>query len=111
MKSDKVKDLKTISILNIEVAFATPEKQKIIKLIVKNTTSVFEAITQSNIALEFPTYSFTPDTPNLNIGIFGKKIDPQTYKLKPNDRIEIYRPLNKSPNQNRLERIKLNDNK
>ena len=96
---------------NIEVAFATPEKQKIVSLIVNNNTTVFEAIEQSNIANEFPTYSFSIGTTNLNIGVFGKKIDPSSYKLKPLDRIEIYRPLNKTPNQKRLERMKANDKK
>ena len=41
-----------------------------------------------------------------SIGIFGKKIDPTTYVIQNNDRIEIYRPLNNTPNQKRLERAK-----
>jgi len=92
--------------ISIEVAFAMPNKQVIIQLEVDPETSILEAITQSEISKQIPH----PILDNINestpIGIFGKKVDITTYKLRDKDRIEIYRPLNKTPNQKRLERAK-----
>ncbi len=91
-------------IIEIEVAFATFEKQKIIKFKIDDSLSITEAISLSAIQKEFPTF----DILNMPVGIFGKKINPTSYKLKNADRIEIYRPLNKTPNEKRLERHKQN---
>ncbi len=86
--------------LNIEVAFATPQQQTIIPLTVTTLTGVVEAINLSQIQQLFPEYKLT----DLPIGIFGKRIDHTNYQLRNGDRIEIYRLLNKTPNQRRLDR-------
>ncbi len=96
---------------NIEVAFATPQKQKIYNIMIHDGMSVLDAISISNIKNEFPEYTSLFTNPESHIGVFGKKINVITYKLKANDRIEIYRPLNKTPNQKRLERAKNLENK
>ena len=89
--------------LEIEVAFATPTLQKVIKLTVDDTTSITHAIEQSQIASFFPDYDFTSPA----IGVFGKRIyDVANYLLKNGDRLEIYRPLTTTPNQKRLDRAK-----
>ena len=97
----------TINTIHIEVAFATKNKQIIKSLEIPQDTSVTNAIVLSKIADEFADefkdFDFS-DTANLHIGIFGRKIDVLTYKLKLQDRIEIYRKLSKTPNQRRLER-------
>jgi putative ubiquitin-RnfH superfamily antitoxin RatB of RatAB toxin-antitoxin module len=88
---------------NIEVAYGLPNKQVVIPLAVSDTTTVLEAINLSGIQAIFP------ELDNINpshIGVYGKKIDVNTYILKQDDRIEIYRPLTKTPNQIRLERAK-----
>lgn len=90
----------------IEVAFATKEKQVIIPLHVEANTSVLDAIALSGIAKHFPNYGLDKADHTTPIGIFGKKVNPIIYQLREKDRIEIYRPLNKTPNQKRLERIK-----
>jgi putative ubiquitin-RnfH superfamily antitoxin RatB of RatAB toxin-antitoxin module len=92
--------------INIEVAYATPNKQLIIPVSVPDNISVLEAITLSGIVKHFPEHKLDQLDINSPIGIFGKKINAQIYKLRDKDRIEIYRPLNKTPNQKRLERIK-----
>ena len=92
--------------ITIEVAFATPKKQKIIKLTVEENIAVLEAIKLSNIAKYFPDQGLDHIDPKAAIGIFGKKIDISVYKLQDKDRIELYRSLNKTPNQKRLERAK-----
>ena len=91
------------STINIEVAYGIPEKQVVIPLTVSDAISVLEAIELSNIKSTFQ--ELAEINPNA-IGVFGKKIDINTYKLLQDDRIEIYRPLTKTPNQIRLERAK-----
>ena len=93
--------------IKIEVAYAIPDKQIVLPLIISEGTSVIDAIKQSQIHLEFQELDIS-NPANLNVGIFGKKIDISNYILKNNDRIEIYRKLNKTPNQKRLERAKPN---
>ncbi len=89
--------------LEIEVAFATIEEQRVITLEVPQDTSIKEAIIKSKINNYFPKY----DLLSLPIGVFGKRVfEPEQYKLQNGDRVEIYRPLNKTPNQKRLERAK-----
>jgi putative ubiquitin-RnfH superfamily antitoxin RatB of RatAB toxin-antitoxin module len=89
--------------IKIEVAFATAQQQKIIKLEVSESCTLRAAILQSQIASLFPEY----DLSDLPLGVFGKRIfEPEQYSLKDGDRIEIYRPLTTSPNQKRLDRAK-----
>lgn len=88
-------------LIKIEVAFATAELQKIIPLELESECTLLEAIQLSKINQFFPDYDFS----QLPLGIFGKRIfKPEEYQLKNGDRIEIYRSLNKTPNQKRLER-------
>lgn len=88
-------------LINIEIAFATPQLQKIISVVIRPDTSIIKAIQLSQIAKIFPEYNFN----TLPVGVFGKRIfDPLAYQFKPGDRLEIYRPLDKTPNQKRLER-------
>jgi putative ubiquitin-RnfH superfamily antitoxin RatB of RatAB toxin-antitoxin module len=92
--------------LKIEIAYANKTQQKIIELLVSDDALILQIIHHLNINQEFPEIDFN----NLKIGVFGKLInDLDNYKLKDGDRIEIYRPLTKTPNQRRLERAKAND--
>lgn len=96
-----------MKLIHIEVAYATPQKQIILPLRVQNDTTIFDAIKLSNICNEFSELANYTIASTLKVGIFGKKVDIATYKLQAHDRIEIYRPLAKTPNQRRLERAKL----
>ncbi|MBP9743268.1 MAG: RnfH family protein [Burkholderiales bacterium] len=91
--------------IQIEVAYATPDKQIVIPLNIANSISIIEAICLSGIEQKFSQLDLF-DPQKLCVGIFGKKIDINTYVLQANDRIEIYRPLAKTPNERRLERAK-----
>lgn len=84
----------SLNTLNIEVAYATPEKQKIISLEIEQATSPRDAIKLSRIKDEFPEI----DLDNVKIGVFGKPI-PDNYQLREKDRIEIYRPLLADPKE------------
>jgi putative ubiquitin-RnfH superfamily antitoxin RatB of RatAB toxin-antitoxin module len=89
--------------IKVEIAFASKNQQKLIELEVAADTKIKDLIIQSQINQFFPEYNLA----DMPVGIFGKRIfEPDTYELKNGDRIEIYRPLNKSPNQKRLERVK-----
>ena len=85
--------LKNSEIL-IEVAYATPEKQKILLVSVSPDINPRQAIKLSGIKEEFPEI----DLDKVKIGIFGKLI-PEDYVLQPMDRIELYRPLLADPKE------------
>jgi putative ubiquitin-RnfH superfamily antitoxin RatB of RatAB toxin-antitoxin module len=91
--------------INIEVCYISKTKTHLVSIIVDNSISVIKAIYISNIIDDLDNDEYF-DINNVIIGVYGKKIDHNTYKLKNFDRIEIYRKLDKSPNQKRLERLK-----
>lgn len=89
--------------IKVEVAFARPDKQEIIRLQVEQGTSAVEAVKRSGIAAVFP--EIDPDKDDM--GIFGKVIkNPSDHELRDGDRVEIYRPLKIDPKQARLNRAK-----
>lgn len=78
--------------MQIEVAYATPERQQIIPLCVPVGTTVAKAIESSNIIKYFPEINLQEQ----KVGIWSKavKLD---HELREGDRIEIYRPLIADP--------------
>lgn len=87
--------------LRIEVACATPEKQRIIVLDVEPGTTLRQAVASSRIAEEFPDL----DVMDAPLGIFGRKIpSPEATEVAAGDRVEVYRPLLIDPKQARLNR-------
>lgn len=76
--------------IRVEVAYATPEKQRIIALDVEEGTTVYQAVEQSGICDVFPEIELV----DAKLGIFGKAVrSPKEEPLKEADRVEIYRPL------------------
>ncbi len=92
--------------LKIEVAYATPQKQKIIEREVESNYDIIDIIKESGIIEHFPEINDHIQNNTINIGVFGKKIDLLKYQLQDRDRLEIYRKLKRTPNQIRLERAK-----
>ncbi|MGM0521411.1 MAG: RnfH family protein [Pseudomonadota bacterium] len=92
--------------LLVEVAFALPQKQRIVALTVPDGTTVLEAVEKANLPLLFPevpseTFHQAP------LGIFGKVIrEPSAHRLRQGDRVEVYRPLEVDPKVARLARAK-----
>ncbi|MGI9288892.1 MAG: RnfH family protein [Pseudomonadales bacterium] len=87
--------------INVEVAYAKPEQQKIIKLEVEAGCSAMLAAQRSGITEIFPEI----DLDGVKMGIFGKAIaKPDTHELRDGDRIEIYRPLLIDPKELRKAR-------
>lgn len=83
----------------IEVAYATPEKQKIVECRVERGTSPREAVRLSGIDRHFPDL----DLEKSDLGVFGKTVA-EDYELQDGDRIEIYRPLIADPKEIRRQR-------
>ena len=90
----------------VEVAYALPDKQKIITLQVSPGTTARQAVCASNIVGEFPEI----DVDAAILGVFshtlGTKGMPsaEEYVLKPMDRVEVYRPLIADPKVVRKQR-------
>lgn len=91
--------------IHVEVAYALPEKQKIIALDVEEGCSVREAVRRSNITSFFPDL----DIENAKLGIFGKAVrNADEQALKEGERVEIYRELKVDPKQARANRAAKN---
>lgn len=89
--------------IHVEVAYATPNQQKLIRFEVDAGTNALQAIELSGIKDFFPNI----DPGNCKVGIFGKVLPkPAGYELREGDRVEIYRPLKIDPKQARLNRAR-----
>ncbi|ABE49411.1 RnfH family protein [Methylobacillus flagellatus] len=86
---------------SIEVAYALPSRQLILKLEVEPGTTAIEAARQSGIADHFEGL----DIDTSRLGIFGKQVAATTL-LQAGDRVEIYRPLQADPKMARRNRVK-----
>ena len=87
------------SMVNVEVAYALPEKQVIIALQMAIGSTVREAIEQSAVDNNFPQ----SQQHEWVVGIFGRKTSLDT-RVSEGDRIEIYRPLQQDPKLRRRTR-------
>jgi hypothetical protein len=89
--------------MQVEVAYARPDKQQIVPVKVPEGTTALEAVKLSGIVDIFPEV----DPDNTDMGVFGKVIkDPASHELREGDRVELYRPLKIDPKQARLNRAK-----
>lgn len=95
-----------IESISVEVAYALPNKQKIIALLVEPGTTAYVAACRSQITDFFPGI----DLENAKMGVFGQTLGtkglkgPREYILQPGDRVEIYRPLISDPKEVRRKR-------
>lgn len=92
--------------MKVEVAYALPEKQKIIVLDVEEGCSARNAVVRSGVENDFPEI----DSQTAALGIFGNALgsrglpSAEDYVLKAGDRVEIYRPLIADPKEVRRQR-------
>jgi len=86
--------------ITIEVAYALPEKQKIVAVEIEAGTLAIDAAKASGIDKFFPEIDYD----SVKMGIFGKAIKPKTHVMQAGDRIEIYRPLQSDPKASRKAR-------
>jgi len=85
--------------MEVEVAYATPQKQVLIKVEAPAGCTVSEAIELSGIRTRFPGIEINPQA----LGIFSRKVSPDQV-LRDGDRVEIYRPLIADPKEMRKQR-------
>ena len=91
----------TQNMINVEVAFALPDQQKIVAIQVPVGTTVYDAAVMSGIVDHFEGLQLA-GTP---MGIFGKAVkNPQAEKITQGQRVEIYRPLTIDPKVARASR-------
>jgi len=87
--------------IEVEVAYALPEKQKIYALRVEKGSSALDAAKHTNVCQDFEGV----DLDSAKMGIFGQTIkSPSDHPLKAGDRVEIYRPLIADPKEVRRKR-------
>lgn len=91
--------------IRIEVAYALPQRQRIVALDVEEGCTVLAAIERSGIVREFPEI----DLAQARFGIFSAPVTrPDLQTLRAGDRIEIYRPLLIDPKAVRKQRAATN---
>lgn len=96
-------DIETIA---VEVAYALPDKQKLIALLVEPGTTALQAANKSGITQFFPGLDLESAAMGLFGQAFGTKGLPSAseYILHAGDRVEIYRPLTSDPKEARRKR-------
>jgi len=86
--------------VKIEVIYLSDEGQAFqAHCVLPIGSSVNDALNASGIFKQFP------ETIDLPVGIFAKKVTPETI-LREGDRVEIYRPLTNDPKEKRRIRAK-----
>ena len=90
--------------MRIEVAYALPQRQRIIALDVEAGCTAFEAAQRSGIVEHFPEIDLSLAT----LGVFGRVVE-RDEPLRDGDRVEIYRPLLIDPKAARKARAETRD--
>ena len=85
--------------IEVEVAYAKPERQLILRVEGPTGLTVAQAIARSGIAEQFPDI----DIASAKVGIFSKPVAMDA-PLRTGDRVEIYRPLIADPKEARKKR-------
>jgi len=81
----------------VEVVYALPERQLLRRVMLKQGSSVGDALAASGLLEEFPEIVSAP------LGIYGAGVQPGAV-LRDRDRVEIYRPLRADPKEIRRRR-------
>lgn len=87
--------------LRVELVYALPQEQTLLRLELAPGTTLREAITQCGILGRYPQL----DPATLKAGIFGRVVALEQ-PLATGDRVEIYRPLQADPKAARRARAR-----
>ncbi len=85
--------------INVEVVYALPHEQKLLKQTLPAGTTVLQAVQACGVLERYPEL----DAATAKFGIFGKLAKADTV-LRDKDRVEIYRPLIADPKEVRRKR-------
>ena len=85
-----------MSEFEVEVVFALPDRQSLIRVSVRSGDTLAEVVLKSGLGELFAGHAID----NLPIGIWGQEAQ-NSQLVKEGDRIEIYRPLELNPREAR----------
>jgi putative ubiquitin-RnfH superfamily antitoxin RatB of RatAB toxin-antitoxin module len=85
-----------VSDFEIEVVFATSEKQSLETIVAAPGATVADVISMSNVLDPYPDQN----RDDLAIGIWGRVVD-EDQIVREGDRVELYRPLELDPREAR----------
>ncbi len=85
--------------IHVEVGYALPHEQRVLKLVVEQSATVEEIIRTSGILQMYPEIDLTVN----KVGIFSRNVKLDA-RVRDKDRIEIYRPLLADPKEIRRKR-------
>ncbi len=85
--------------IQIEVAYAKPDRQEVIRLQLPEGSTLRQAVEASGLIERYPEI----DLAKGRFGIYAKLAKPDTV-LRDRDRVEIYRPLIADPKEVRKQR-------
>lgn len=83
----------------IEVVYALPDRQRLVRLAVESGTTARSAALGSGLDQEFSEL----DLAACALGVFGRRVA-DDYELQSGDRLELYRPLRNEPREARRRR-------
>ena len=86
-------------LIEVEVAYALPERQTLLRLKVPQGTTAQQAVERSRLLERYPDL----DLAGSKLGIFAKVVPPER-ELREGDRVEVYRPLIADPKAVRQKR-------
>ena len=86
--------------IDVEVAYALPDRQQIVRLDVPEGTTALQAVKQSQLDSVFDDLEFSDD---LKLGVWGKSVSGDRVLVR-GERVEIYRPLLADPKEVRKAR-------
>ncbi len=90
--------------IRVEVAYALPDRQRIVALVLPPGTSARQAVTLAELERYFPEVPAATFA-EADLGIFGQLLrDPEAHRLREGDRVEVYRPLEIDPKEARARR-------
>jgi len=81
---------------SVEVAYALPDRQRVVRVPLRDGMTAIEAVRAAALEAEFPELA----RPTLILGIHGRRVEEQQ-PLRDGDRVEIYRPLKFDPREAR----------
>ena len=87
--------------IEVEVAHATPERQRLVRLTVQAPCTAERAVRESGILEEFPGLRVEKG----RLGLFGELVEPD-HLLEAGDRVELYRALARDPKEARRARAR-----
>lgn len=85
--------------LHVEVVYALPQRQELVKLTLPAGSTLQQAVEASGLLQRYPEI----DLAKLKLGVYGKLSKPDAL-LRDRDRVEVYRPLIADPKEVRKKR-------